>query len=116
MLEAVGRVGAAVLVDQSAAYDLLDHQVLLSKLKMYGLTVCALGLIKSYLVDRNQRVVLQSKGSELATLEPYGVPQGSVLGGLFYVLHTISCWAAGVAQMTALSTWMTMQTAWLRHN
>ena len=49
-------VSGVVLVDLSAAFDLVDHQLLLQKLEIYGLDRSFLGWITSYLTDRHQAV------------------------------------------------------------
>ena len=74
-----------VFIDLSKAFDTIDHSKLLSKLHNYGIRGNALELIKSYLSDRKQYVkVLDEESSELDVI--YGVPQGSVLGPLLFLL------------------------------
>jgi hypothetical protein len=74
----------------SAAFDTIDHKILLSRLSTtFGITGNALNLLSSYLLDRTQSVVIgpghdQSSPSPLVT----GVPQGSVLGPLLFCLYT----------------------------
>ena len=78
---------AVVLVDLSAAFDVVDHALLLRKLSMYGLDQISLKFMKSYLYGRQQVVLVDGHLSESLPLEA-GVPQGSILGPLLYVLFT----------------------------
>jgi hypothetical protein len=76
------------LLDQSAAFDTIDHSTLLNCLSVrYGVTGVAFSWFSSYLSDRCQSVSLQGVSSTPKPLR-YGVPQGSVLGDLLYILYT----------------------------
>ena len=69
-----------VLLDLSAAFDTVDHPILLSRLKdRFGIDDTVLRWISSYLTGRQQSVVVGDQTSDPAPLT-YGVPQGSVLG------------------------------------
>ena len=82
-----GELAGVVLIDQSAAFDCVDHSLLLSKLKLYGWDDNALAWSKTYLEDRRQSCSVESFLSEpLPVL--YGVPQGSILGPLYYCIFT----------------------------
>ena len=81
------QISAALLLDQSAAYDLLDHSILLRKLAAYNFDESALQWFKSYLSDRSQAVQIESKQSSLKTLGDHAAPQGSVLGGLLFIIY-----------------------------
>jgi hypothetical protein len=82
------KVSALILLDLSAAFDTIDHQILLTRLSsFYGITDSALKLISSYLHDRTQSVNINSSITTPSSM-PTGVPQGSVLGPLLFSLYT----------------------------
>ena len=76
----------AIFLDLSKALDTVSHDILLSKLEHYGIRGDAHTLIKSYLSDRKQFV---SVGGSISGLNDItiGVPQGSVLGPLLFLLY-----------------------------
>ena len=74
---------AAILMDLSKAFDCLPHDLLLLKLKYYGLSENALKLMKSYLTNRKQCVKLGSIKSNFEAILK-GVPQGSILGPVLF--------------------------------
>jgi hypothetical protein len=80
-----------ILCDLSKASDCIYHNILLSKLEFYSITGKAKILIKSYVNDRYQRVLIKSKYSnnyfsEWAKVKQ-GVPKGSIFGPLFFLLY-----------------------------
>ena len=76
------------LLDMSAAFDTVDHALLLSKLEQcYGICEKVYDWISSYLKDRSPTVHYQSSNSTRRVLK-YGVPQGSVLGPMLFLLYT----------------------------
>ena len=84
-----GKVTALVLLDLSAAFDTIDHKLLITRLsKWYGINGRALMWFSSYLLARTQSVKVLGTLSEIKTLL-HGVPQGSVLGPLLFSLYTL---------------------------
>uniref|UniRef100_A0AAR2KHK1 Reverse transcriptase domain-containing protein n=1 Tax=Pygocentrus nattereri TaxID=42514 RepID=A0AAR2KHK1_PYGNA len=84
-----GCVSLLVLLDLSAAFDTIDHNILLERLeKMVGITGTALSWFKSYLTDRFQFVRVNNIPSNYTKVR-YGVPQGSILGPLLFTLYML---------------------------
>ena len=85
---AKGNATALILLDLSAAFDTIDHDLLLARLSTsYGIGGKALNWFESYLSPRSQRIKVGDALSEKQSLE-FGVPQGSVLGPLLFTLYT----------------------------
>ena len=77
-----------LLLDLSAAFDTIDHKILLHRLRSrFGIKGKALSWLQSYLTDRSQSVQIDGFASSVRPLR-FGVPQGSVLGPLLYLLYT----------------------------
>ena len=85
---AKGEATAVVLLDQSAAFDTIDHDTLLDSLSSwFGIRGLVFNWLKSYLSDHVQRIKIGSILSDAKKLF-YGVPQGSVLGPILFSLYT----------------------------
>ena len=81
-----GKITILTALDMSAAFDTLDHVTLLHRLQhTFGLSGYVISWIRSYLTDRSSFVKIDSSSSPSTTILT-GVPQGSVLGPLLFVL------------------------------
>ena len=79
-------MAGVMMLDLSAAFDLVDHGILLQKLEIMGFSADTISWFSSYLGDRSQCVYVDG---QLSNFNPVhvGVPQGSVLGALLYILY-----------------------------
>ena len=83
-----GHVSLLVLLDLSAAFDTVDHKILLKTLQMkLGVCSSALSWFKSYLEGRSQRICIKETLSQSFDLQ-WGVPQGSCLGPLLFTIYS----------------------------
>ena len=75
-----------IFIDLSKAFDTIDHEKLLTKLENYGIRGTSHNLIKDYMSNRIQYTDFQETFSEKCNIE-FGVPQGSVLGPLLFLVY-----------------------------
>ena len=75
-----------LFIDLSKAFDTIDHEKLLIKLEYYGIRGICLELIKNYLTNRQQYTEFNGTQSDLSLIY-YGIPQGSVLGPLLFLIY-----------------------------
>ena len=80
-----GKIVGCVLVDFRKAFDLVDHEILLRKLKCYKCNDSCVSWFESYLCHRKQRVSLNNNLSSTSEVI-HGVPQGSILGPLLFLI------------------------------
>ena len=82
-----GNMVGVMMIDLSAAFDMVDHPLLLQKLQLFGLEGDALSWVGSYISGRSQSVIVDGCMSPPLDIE-CGVPQGSILGPLMYIIFT----------------------------
>ena len=77
-----------IFCDLEKVFDCVNHRILLSQLEFYGITGKHYELYKSYLTNRYQRTLLQNGNDVTSTWAKvkHGVPQGSVLGPLHFLI------------------------------
>ena len=80
-----GKLTAGIFLDLSKAFDTVDHSIIISKLEHYGIRGIALQWFKNYLLNSYQIVKFRNSQFEKKMIK-CGVPQGSVLGPLPFLL------------------------------
>ena len=75
-----------IYIDLKKAFDIVQHDILLSKLQRYGIHGIAFQWFRSYLAKRKEYVITNGNQSNISDLCGYGAPQGSVLGPILFLL------------------------------
>ena len=94
------QISCILFLDLKKAFDTVSHKILLEKLKYYGVQGVALSLFRSYLTNRKQLTVIGDCVSDLELIE-WGVPQGSVLGPLLFLIFIND-----IPHASDLGTWL----------
>ena len=81
-----GKFACGIFIDLQKAFDTVDHRILLRKLEYYGIRGLSNNWFKSYLTNRQQYVSINGYNSNKKPML-YGVPQGSVLGPLLFLIY-----------------------------
>ena len=107
-----GELAGVVFLDIQKAFDSIDHNILLKKLKFYGILQIDLNMFQSYLTDRYQQCQINGFLSKMGKLI-CGVPQGSILAPLLFLIYindlpnclksTVSCLYANHTQIVTSS-------------
>ena len=82
----LGNVPTNIYIDQSKAYDTLDHSILRDKLSYYGICGVENLMLRTYLSNRHQYVEYHDSKSETKSIS-IGMPQGSILGPLLFHIY-----------------------------
>ena len=96
-----GQVSGVVLVDLSAAFDLVSPSLLIQKLRIYGVEEDMISWLTSYLTDSFQTVWIDHVFSSF-TSNSLGVLQGSILGPLLFLISLMICPTLSVKILTAM--------------
>ena len=81
-----GKFACGIFVDLQKAFDTVEYSILLTKLNHYGIRGISNKWLHSYLSDRSQYIKINNKKSASTTIR-HGVPQGSVLGPLLFLIY-----------------------------
>lgn len=77
---------SCIFIDVRKAFDSVDHRILISKMKKIGFRDDAIKLLESYLQNRKQFIFMQGISSNQKLIKR-GVPQGSILGAILFLIY-----------------------------
>ena len=80
------KIAAAIAVDESAAFDTIDHEILLNKLRLYRIHENTIAWLRDYLTARTEYVTIGGQDSKMEATSS-GVPQGSILGPILFNIY-----------------------------
>ena len=80
---------AVIVIDQSAAYDMIDHEILIKKINKLGFSVNTLNYFRNYLNNRRQQIHIENTKSDELHIGNMSIVQGSTLSCLLYLIYTM---------------------------
>ncbi len=111
-----GETPINIYLDLSNAFDTLNHNILLHKLEYYGVQDISLNLFKNYLSNRKQYVEYDGVSSKMQNIAT-GVPQGSILGPLLFIIYISMICLKSAKSFHSLCTLMTpLYPPYLKHS
>ena len=84
-----GQDTGLIILDQSKAYEIIQHDILIEKLRIVGFQDNSIEIMKSFLGDRKQYVQVQNMKSETLMLGSNSVIQGSMMSGVLFLLYIL---------------------------